>query len=336
MQSRHLGLSLVELMISLLLGVILMGGVVHIFLSSQATFHTQQGLSRVQESGRLAMEFVSEDIRMAGYMGCLDKSLQPESSIASPDAFWENFAEPIRGYRASSVPTALSGLSPSPLAGSELVVVRSAKGAMHYLTQANAVGEFKVQAGSVNGVSLKADQPAVVSSCVAARIFKPSAVVAGGSVTAATTISHSGTWGGGSYNPSESFEAGAEMIPVSTTVYFVANNPAGQPALYQKTDGQASMELIEGVESMAFQFGVDTNNDGVVNQYYATQSVPDWQQVSSARVRLLVRSNEMNVLEEAQGYIFNDVAVAADDNRVKDKRLRQTFTSLVVIRGRTQ
>ncbi|MDO9107004.1 MAG: PilW family protein [Methylovulum sp.] len=61
------GLTLIELMIAMLLGVFLIGGVVQIFVSSKQTYRMQEGLSRLQENGRFAMDFISRDLRMAGY-----------------------------------------------------------------------------------------------------------------------------------------------------------------------------------------------------------------------------------------------------------------------------
>ena len=69
-KAEQRGLSLVELMIAIALGMVLMLGVMQMFLSSRVVFSTQQGMSRIQETGRLAIEFLSRDIRMAAYYGC--------------------------------------------------------------------------------------------------------------------------------------------------------------------------------------------------------------------------------------------------------------------------
>src|SRR5690554_5044513 len=70
---KQQGLSLVELMISITLGLVLMTGVMQMFLSSRTVFSTHQAISRIQENGRLAMEFISQDVRMAGFMGCMSR-----------------------------------------------------------------------------------------------------------------------------------------------------------------------------------------------------------------------------------------------------------------------
>lgn len=61
------GLSLVELLIAMALGLILTVGALQMMLSSQSLYRTTDSLSRIQESGRFALDFLAKDIRMAGY-----------------------------------------------------------------------------------------------------------------------------------------------------------------------------------------------------------------------------------------------------------------------------
>ena len=61
------GLSLVELLIAMALGLLLTVGALQMMLSSQGLYRTTDSLSRIQESGRFALDFLAKDIRMAGY-----------------------------------------------------------------------------------------------------------------------------------------------------------------------------------------------------------------------------------------------------------------------------
>src|SRR3990172_12930451 len=64
------GLSLVELMVAISVGLILLAGVLQIFISSKQTYRVNDALARLQENGRYAMYLLSKDIRMAGFTGC--------------------------------------------------------------------------------------------------------------------------------------------------------------------------------------------------------------------------------------------------------------------------
>ncbi|WP_290522884.1 PilW family protein [Alcanivorax sp.] len=63
---RQQGFSLVELMVALLLGLLITGAAVQLFLTNQRSFLLQQTLSRVQENGQLFVRFLVTDLRRTG------------------------------------------------------------------------------------------------------------------------------------------------------------------------------------------------------------------------------------------------------------------------------
>lgn len=78
------GMTLIEIMIALLIGAFLLGGVLQIFINTKQTNRMQENISRLQENGRFAMDFLSRDIRMAGYWGC-HSGPSPSIDIAGED-----------------------------------------------------------------------------------------------------------------------------------------------------------------------------------------------------------------------------------------------------------
>ncbi|MEE4251598.1 MAG: PilW family protein [Alcanivoracaceae bacterium] len=69
MKKSMQGFSIVELMVSLVLGSMLTLAAVQLFGVNQRTFVTQQSLARVLDDGQLALRFLSDDIRRAGFSG---------------------------------------------------------------------------------------------------------------------------------------------------------------------------------------------------------------------------------------------------------------------------
>lgn len=61
------GLSLVELMVAMMLGLLITAAVIQLFLTNRQTFNLQQGIASVQEQGRFAVDFLSKEIMGAGY-----------------------------------------------------------------------------------------------------------------------------------------------------------------------------------------------------------------------------------------------------------------------------
>lgn len=67
MKKRQRGMGLVELMISLVISLVLLGALTYFYLGSQQMNRTQDDVSRMQESGRNAMEILGKAIRQAGF-----------------------------------------------------------------------------------------------------------------------------------------------------------------------------------------------------------------------------------------------------------------------------
>jgi len=61
------GMTLLELLISMALGVFLLLVVIMMYAAAKQTFRLQGGLTRVQEDGRVAMHLISEQVRLAGF-----------------------------------------------------------------------------------------------------------------------------------------------------------------------------------------------------------------------------------------------------------------------------
>ncbi|ABI55610.1 PilW family protein [Alkalilimnicola ehrlichii MLHE-1] len=84
---RHKGFSLVELMIGLLIGTLLVGGVVAVFVNAMASFERQREVDRSQESLRYAVNFLVRELRQVsaggGDFGVVNPGLEVE---AAPDA----------------------------------------------------------------------------------------------------------------------------------------------------------------------------------------------------------------------------------------------------------
>lgn len=85
-RNRQLGLSLIELMVALALGLLVSAGIVALFMATSQSNRTQTALGRVQENGRFAIGRLEADLRMAG-------ALFRQSSVAER----ENWASASEG-----------------------------------------------------------------------------------------------------------------------------------------------------------------------------------------------------------------------------------------------
>lgn len=327
---KQKGVSLIELMISLLIGLILMSGVVQMFISSKGTYTTQKAMSRVQETGRLAIDFIAKDIRLAGYNGCMSRGDLEIVNGLSSDAngkYEYDFDEAIRGYTAATADTAIDIDANT---ATDVLVVRSAGASSLVLTQASGSSTTLLVSGEETNDCLGdvcKDDVVVISDCVQARRFQITdmAAVSGGSTT---NIARAEAGTPGNQSPSswgQEFDPGAEIIRVSTMVYYIANNDFGNPTLYQKTGANTAIELLEGIEDMRLTFSESGSN------YVEAASVGNWDNVTSVNVEVLVRSVNDNVIQDEQPYTFAGVTTTPSD-----RRLRQSFNTSVALRNRLQ
>lgn len=69
MMTKHCpprGLSLVELMVAMLIGLVLSGAALQMLLTNRQTLSSQEGVAEVEENGRYALDFLVRDVRKAG------------------------------------------------------------------------------------------------------------------------------------------------------------------------------------------------------------------------------------------------------------------------------
>ena len=355
---KQKGLSLIELMIAITLGLILLTGVMQVFLSSKNVFSSQQALSRVQETGRLAIEFLSRDIRMAGYMGCATRvaGMQVTNTLKSSANVMYDFTSAVNGYTNETFPIATlpaDTLTQTLTEDTDVLVVRSAAGSGAQISKNNDSAQVfitnvgSVEAGACSGggdrISGVCEKDIViVSDCEKSRIFQVSNVALGtGADADKVNVVHSNaamkpgndypSWGGATADASETFAPGAELLAATNSIYFIANGVSGRPSLWQNING-LSMELLEGVDDISILYGVDADEDYVPNNYVDADVVSaanNWPKVVAIRIELLVSSIEDNVLPEIQKYTFE-----GEEKTPDDRRLRQVFSATVGIRSR--
>ncbi|MDD2057350.1 hypothetical protein N5D52_25595 [Pseudomonas sp. GD03860] len=69
--SRQSGLSVLELLVALSLGLVLLLGGSRLFLAASQSWQVQAVAARMQEDARQALQHLARDIRMTGMFGCL-------------------------------------------------------------------------------------------------------------------------------------------------------------------------------------------------------------------------------------------------------------------------
>ena len=103
--STQRGLSLVEILIGLALSLLILSAVAYVFAGSSASYRQQESSSTVQESGRIALEVLNRDIRMAGNPGCGNVAFL---SHASPLLFSDDLVLAVAPGATAADPDAIT------------------------------------------------------------------------------------------------------------------------------------------------------------------------------------------------------------------------------------
>ena len=323
LKRRQSGVALVELMIAMLLGLVLMGGVLQMFSSSRQTHRVHEATARMQEGGRMALEVIARDIRMAGFWGCASDVTEVVNNLDTGGTGFVDFgAGGIAGFEGTSN-------------ASDTLIVRggfnSGLGIQPpYGPQPSA--DITVSVG--NG--LQQSDIVFISDCSSADIFQVSNADpdASGTLVHNTSsatepgnanVSNPGCAGASAHCLSKVYGADASVFSLREISYSIATGSEGQPALFRN-----GAEYLDGVEDLQVLYGEDTDLDGVANYFVAANQVANMGSVVSIRFSVVMRSQDDNLT----GGINQNYTVLGSARTAPDERLRQTYTSTVNMRNR--
>lgn len=346
-QRQQRGLTLVELMIGLLVGMLVIGAVLYVFLGSRLTYKYNDTMGRIQENGRVAIEMIGQDVRMAGFIGCrrLAAYLPPPSATGSISAESIYFSDDF----TNAIKTNL-GLSELNLADKGFVFSHEID------DQVEGTDSLAVLAGSteVPLAELMADGaaaivtsetvpagPAIVSDCRFDRLSlsdtAPSGVPASAEAflvsTEGKTIAHAG------YAFQRAYDTDASITPISAVSYSIRETGRTDSdgnavrSLFRNGD-----ELIEGARDLCVRYGVAENSSNeAVAEYVEADDVGDWKQVIAIRIELLLASVDDNSVDTAAAVpTLCDRPVPDEDDRVFDRRMYKVFSTTVGLRNQVR
>ena len=343
------GFTLTELLIATTIGLIVLSAVAQVFATSRATYRATEGLTRLQENARFSMHFLTWDVRMAGYLGCLQKSTVVTNHLNNPADYATNFVlgQYVNGHSYTGTGSSLSDWTPPlPAAyftagevepGTDVLVIRrgsddSLRVMPPYMPTPSAALHIPTGSGlSVNDIIIVAD-------CKSADLFQ---ITGPDNPNTTGTINHNtGTVSQGPGNAtqdlSKTYEGDAEILKLITNVYYIGrrnNDPNNPPALFRKELNKGvvgTLELVDDVDNLQVYYGEDTDGDGRANTYGKADEVTNWANVETTRVAVLARTPG-NVGPELDTRVYAVLGMLIGP--YNDHRQRRVFTSTVELRN---
>ncbi len=320
---RQRGFTLVEILIALVIGLILTGGIIQVFSSTRQSNRVQEAISRMQENGRMALEVIARDARMADFWGCSGDIANVTNHLDSGESGFINFG--VGGVDGTD-----SGGS-----GADTLVLRGGTG-NGLILQAPFGPATSSALNVTTGNGLDEGDVVMISDCETADIFQVSnddadttgsiAHTTGGSITPGNdNVFDPGCPGASAHCLSKVYDNTARVFTTNQVTYSIATGSEGLPALFR--NGQ---EFLDGIEDFQVLYGEDTDGNSVADYYVAAGDVVDMTQVISIRFAIVTVSSTDRLYEgPAQTY-----RVLGANRTSGDTRIRQVYTSTVTLRNR--
>lgn len=330
---RQAGLSIIEVMIALTLSLIITLGLTQIFTANSQSFRISEASARIQETGRLATSIIGREVRSSSYWGCLGSKGVRDGRMNSTlnDA----------GFDVGALLRGLDAENNQGAGGSDIL----------YLGGVNGNPAIRVTfQPSQNAANLRVDDSdsfneddiLVITNCSQGDIFQVTGVNSSNDVV----LHNQKPPGDGPGNSTQKLSANYNDDPDGASVFrprqqrFYLNDNNGSRELV--TDGvsisgsvtgnfSSSVALLQDVRDLQIQFGVDSNQNGQVNNWEEPVGLTVAGRTQSdntiaVRLSFLVRSPEDGVTDGGQTYCFPGwLDCVADDTLLTTANAGDTF-----------
>lgn len=140
------GVTLVELMVSMVVGLIVVGAAITVFLATSRTYQATESLGRVQENMRVAFELMARDMREAAGNPC-EKNLPLYNVLNNPTGRWyADFLTGVRGYEGAQpfADAAFGTGTGQRIAGTDAIELKSAVSGVSIVNHVPVSAQLKV------------------------------------------------------------------------------------------------------------------------------------------------------------------------------------------------
>lgn len=293
-----LGVSLIELMVALTIGLLLIAGALTVYMQSRNTYRTTDTAARMQETARYAFDILEPDVRLAGFWGMKKGPAAVTDTVVATtvgsncggNGWLGDATKYMTGFDGDGTTGNWPGAG-CPATGrntnSDVLIVRRASG------ETSALDVNKVQ---------------VESNRAQATVF-----------SSATAPAGYASW------------PASEVRDMICNVYYIGTDN-GQPALRRwalRGKTYTDEPIIPGVQDMQVQYGIDADGDGAAEKYVNAGSIGT-ASVVAARIWLLVRSeSDEQGFTNSINYQYANANIAAPS----DKRRRVLMSKTIQIRN---
>jgi len=281
---RSRGVTLIELMVAIAISLFMIGALVALYVSNSVARTELDRSSRQIENGRFAIDMMRDDIALAGFYGEVAPGEVASFVETNPCAT----ATASMGWSTSptvQAPAPVQGPNTAgPPPAMPAIPVAWGCGTLHQRANTGYLVVRRVLPSAIDaGTTLANTNYLQSNGCKT--VDTPFIFAAG---PGATNFTLTGT---NCVNTS--------LVRLyQSRLYFIADCGVCTPS-----DGVPTLKVLElsgnqiierviadGIEDLQFEFGLDTDNDGVVDNYAAAAAATAWPNVVAVRIRLIART----------------------------------------------
>ena len=327
--SHERGLTLIELMVALVIGLLIVAAMSVLFAGSSRSRRELELSADVIENGRYAVDVLTSELSQTGFY----------ASLVTPAAATAPIDTPAKAATAMCLTTAPSlgawkdslsyyALGLRSAAGANIdadptCIARKAGTDALFIQRAStcAVGETGCQAEVNTEAYLQ------VSECGDEYSTTPIVLAQGGSGTGTFTLQTKTCAG-----------VFAPKRKLVRRIYFISTaNELRYQDISLSGAGDSGV-LVENIEQMQIEYAVDSTNDGTPDTFEASPA--DWRQVIGARIWLLARSGDpsQNTKNATDFVLGSDttVSITASASGNPKRRAYSTYISFVTPKARRE
>lgn len=291
-RNNQVGLTLVELMIAMLIGLFISAGVMSLFLAGKRGYSQDEQMAGMQENSRFALRMLARDIALAGYMGgWVDADVPDATGVTvtadcSPSPWALDADRPLEfaddvaaSYSDQCVSNALNDAATGAV--SDVLTVRRSS------------DEFSFNIEAFPGTGLNPASSSFGSTSNAQRMF----LLQDSSGTDATSSFVYGSSVGGAAGyiaKSKGFQVSEYLVKTFYIRNFSSvagdNVPCLAVSYLNASHAMTADCYVEGVQAMQFLFGIDNDGDRHPDLFVESPTGAQLQQVTSIKLSLLMRS----------------------------------------------
>ncbi|PLW81624.1 hypothetical protein CWI75_14225 [Kineobactrum sediminis] len=307
-------------MISMLLGLLLSSAIVAIYLENRQQYLVTDEMARLHENGRFALNLLRRELMLAGFFG---SQVAREGELPPAPAAGCSLTAGGAAVKTPGLDLLddASGTQPVSVGGAVLDCI--AAGNLQPGSDLLLIGRVAGEATIKNGV-YQANTSSVATGHWYLRTLAPETVA--------------GWWQAGTV-PAEQLGngTGVDYWRLHSRIFYVRRYSIsaadGIPTLCAErlsTSGMNTQCLVEGIEHLQLEIGIDHNGDGVAELYSGRPNADQLEAAVVARLHLLVRSlSPVAGYRNSKRYQLGQTVLTA----FNDRYLRRVFSTTIALRN---